>query len=184
MNNDQDLATESTTATEAPPAETAVDDQGAVIAELESRLAERDSKVTELEEQVKRVSAEFQNFSRRQEEELKRRAHRLKEDVFRSLLPVLDNLERALDASKAQGTADALIKGVELVDRDMRKILEEHGVAVLEANGQPFDPAFHEAVMTEEREDVPDQTVLQELQKGYLMEGKVLRPSLVKVSRS
>ncbi len=163
-----------------------IEAQPAVAEELtgEELFAQQQQTIQDLEEQVKRVSAEFQNFRRRQEEEQKRVSLRLKDELFRSLLPILDNLERALAASQVQGSAEALIKGVELVDRDIRKIFEDHGVAALAAEGEPFDPAYHEAVMTEERDDVPDQTVVQELQTGYVIGGRVLRPSLVKVARS
>lgn len=154
------------------------------VAELSELLRARDARTADLEEHVKRLSAEFANFRRRQQEEQRRHLSRMKEDLFRTLLPVVDNLERALAASRGEASAESLMKGVELVEREVRKILEDHGVRPILADGEPFDPGLHEAVMTEEREDVPDQTVVQELQRGYTMEDRVLRPSMVKVARA
>lgn len=188
MTNDQQVQEQPEIIDEAPAAAVELDDAepAEVAAEPspDELLRQKDERVAELEEQVKRVSAEFQNFRRRQEEEQKRQRLFMKEEVFRSLLPILDNLERALQASKGQSDADALIKGVELVDRDVRKIFEEHGVEPIEALDQLFDPALHQAVMMEERDDVPDQTIVAELQRGYKIQERVLRPSMVKVARN
>ena len=93
-----------------------------------------------------------------------------------------DFIERAQELVGAG--ADALVQGLELVLRDTRRILEGHGVAPIDAAGQPFDPSLHEAVLTDEREDVPDETVVEELQKGYRIGERLLRPSMVKVARN
>lgn len=160
------------------------EEQDPAVSELSELLRQKDTELAELKEHVKRLSAEFANFRRRQEEESKRHGARMREELFRSLLPIVDNLERALDASRSSASAESLIKGVELVDREIRKLLEQHGVRPIQADGKAFDPAQHEAVMTEEREDVPDQTIVQELQRGYTIDDRVLRPSMVKVARS
>lgn len=140
----------------------------------------------ELAEQVKRTSAEFQNFRRRQEEEQKRVKVRIREDIIRSLLPILDHLERTLTASRSGGekALESLLQGVELIDKDVRKIFEEHGLAAIAAAGEPFDAALHQAVMMEETTEVADQTIIAELQKGYKLEDRVLRPAMVKVARN
>ena len=136
----------------------------------------------ELAEQVKRVSAEFQNFRRRQEEEAKRVKVRIREDIIRSMLPILDHLERTL--SNQGGDAESLLKGVQLIEKDVKKIFSDHGLAAIPAAGEQFDPALHEAVMMQETDEVPDQTILQELQKGYSLNERVIRPSMVQVARN
>lgn len=140
----------------------------------------------ELAEQVKRTNAEFHNFRRRQEEEQKRVKVRIREDIIRSLLPILDHLERTVAAAKGGGdkALESLLQGVELIDKDVRKIFESHGLTAIAAHGEPFDAAHHQAVMMEETSDVPDQTILAELQKGYKLDDRVIRPAMVKVARN
>ena len=138
--------------------------------------------IRELQEQVKRTAAEFENFRRRQEGEQKRRLVMMKEDLFRKLLPVIDNLDRTVEASKTTSSLEALLKGVELIRRDLGRLLTENEIEAIEAVGAAFDASFHEAMMTEERSDVPDQSIVAELQKGYKMGDRVLRPAMVKVS--
>ncbi|MBI3926273.1 MAG: nucleotide exchange factor GrpE [Armatimonadetes bacterium] len=154
------------------------------VSELSELLRQRDAQIHELEEQVKRVSADFENFRRRQTEEQKRVLARLREGLFRSLLPIMDHMERALQASRGEGSPEGLVKGLELVKRDVLKIFEENGVLPIQAEGQQFDPALHEAVLAEDREDLPDQTIVQELQRGYVLGDRVLRPSMVKVAKN
>lgn len=136
-------------------------------------------------EHVKAVSAEFENFRRRQQEEQKRRQVLMKEELFRELLPLVDNLDRSLDAARqAQGASpEALLKGVELIRRSFDRLMENHEVVAIPTDGASFDPTLHEAMMVEERDDVDDQTIVQELQKGYKMGDRVLRPAMVKVAR-
>lgn len=140
----------------------------------------------ELIEQVKRTSAEFQNFRRRQEEEAKRVKLRIREDIIRSMLPILDHLDRTLAAAEnsGDGAFEALLKGVELIEKDVHKIFEEHGLAMIPAEGELFDAALHQAVMMEETDQVPDQTILKEFQVGYTLNDRVIRPSMVTVARN
>lgn len=140
----------------------------------------------ELREQVKRTAAEFQNFRRRQEEEAKRVKLRLREDLVRTMLPIFDNMDRTLVAAQqgGDGALDALLKGLELVDKDIKKIFEDLGLQPIQTAGELFDPALHEAVMMQETDEVPDQTILLELQKGYTLGDRVIRPSMVQVARN
>lgn len=140
----------------------------------------------ELAEQVKRTNAEFHNFRRRQEEEQKRVKVRIREDILRSLLPILDHLERTVAAARSgnDNAWEALLQGVELIDKDVKKIFEGHGLTSIAAEGQLFDAALHQAVMMEETSEVADQTILAELQKGYKLDDRVIRPSMVKVARN
>ena len=156
---------------------------GGEVTDWESLLNEKQARIEELDEQTKRLSAEFENFRRRQQEEAKRRQILMKEELFRGLLPIVDNLDRSLEAAKSTSSLEALLKGVELIRRSFNNLFEEHQVVPIETVGQSFDPTLHEAMMVEERDDVPDQSIVMELQRGYRLGDRVLRPSMVKVSR-
>lgn len=139
--------------------------------------------IAELQEQIKRMGAEFENFRRRQQDEMKRRQVLMKEELFKEVLPIVDNLDRSLEAAKNQSSLEAMMKGVELVRRGFTRLFENNEISEIPAAGQTFDPSLHEAMMVEESSEVPDQTILAELQKGYKLGDRVLRPSMVKVSR-
>ena len=152
------------------PGEEAVPD--AAVAELQSELAD-------LRDRSIRTLADFENYRRRSErerDELKRFAVG---DVLRELLPVLDNLQRALDAG---GTVEDLKLGVELTLRQFKELLKQRGIVEVPALGAPFDPAVHEAVARVDDETVTAPTVIDELQRGYTLHGKLLRPALVRVA--
>lgn len=164
-----------------------VDEEGQAVPAPEGDPLETLRQANEdLAEQVKRTNAEFHNFRRRQEEEQKRVKVRIREEIIRTMLPILDHLERTLAAAKGGGekTLDSLLQGVELIDKDVRKIFEGHGLTAIAAHGEPFDAALHQAVMMEETSEVPDQTILAELQKGYALDERVIRPAMVKVARN
>ena len=111
---------------------------------------------------------------------------RIREDIIRSLLPILDHLERTVSAAKGGGdnALQALLQGVELIDKDVKKIFESHGLTAIAAEGEAFDAAHHQAVMMEETTEAADQTILAELQKGYKLDDRVIRPAMVKVARN
>ncbi len=157
-------------------------DSSSGVAELSELLRTRDAEIVELKEQVRRVAADFENFRRRQEEEQKRRLQHLKEELFRQLLTILDSFERGLAAAQANPSIESLTQGMEMVTREYHKLLQNHGVEPIQTEGVLFDPNLHEAMMLEERDDVPDQAIVAELQRGYRMADRVLRPSLVKVA--
>jgi molecular chaperone GrpE len=102
---------------------------------------------------------------------------------MKELLPIVDTLEKALaEAKKSENNSRALMEGIELTLSKFISTLEKHGVKGIEALNKPFDPSLHEALASEERDDVAPMTVVQELEKGYIMKGRVLRPSRVIVS--
>lgn len=150
---------------------------------LQALLEAKDAEIAALKEQLKRVAADSENYRKRLDANFERRVENAKEDIFRSLLTVVDHLEMAVDAAAKGGDLPALRQGVELVLRDALKMLENYKVSALETVGQPFDPSCHEAVMVEEREDLPDDTVSMEFKKGYRMGDRLLRPSMVRVAR-
>lgn len=123
-------------------------------------------------------------------ENIRKRALREKEEylkyaslpVIRKVLNVLDDLERALVMSEANRDYDALYKGLEMIAKRMADLVQEEGVQTIEALGQPFDPQFHQPLTVEASSEHPENTVIEELQKGYVLHGRVIRPSLVKVS--
>ncbi len=128
-----------------------------------------------------RTLADFNNYRRRAREEMESARRFAIEDIVIRLLPVLDNFERAIKTAEEMEDYDALHGGVILILRQLRDVLEREGVKPIDAEGQEFDPNFHEAVMREDTEDYPDNTVIEEFQKGYTLGDKVIRPSMVKV---
>jgi molecular chaperone GrpE len=104
------------------------------------------------------------------------------EDIIKALLPVVDNLERALSHGEDNSNADALIEGVGMVLKQLVEVLEKFGVKSIDALGEPFDPNYHEAMMRVETEEDPPNTVVNEMTKGYLLHDRLIRPSVVGVS--
>jgi molecular chaperone GrpE len=146
----------------------------------EALAAERD----ELKDRLLRVMAETENYKKRTEREKSEQLKRANEGLLKDLLPVLDNLERALEhAIEDAGPGEAMAKGLELTYQELWKVLERHGVERVEALGQPFDPEVHEAMMQQEDPDHEPGTVIGEMQRGYLLAGRLLRPAMVVVSK-
>jgi molecular chaperone GrpE len=146
----------------------------------EALAAERD----ELKDRLLRLMAETENYKKRTEREKSEQLKRANEGLLRDLLPVLDNLERALEhAIEDAGPGEAMAKGLELTYQELWKVLERHGVERVEALGQPFDPEVHEAMMQQEDPDHEPGTVIGEMQRGYLLAGRLLRPAMVVVSK-
>jgi molecular chaperone GrpE len=130
---------------------------------------------------LQRLQAEFDNFRKRTRKEKEDMAKYGAERLIVKLLPVMDNLGRALEASAQTQDFSSLCQGMEMIYRQLGKVLEDEGLAPIEAVGQPFDPNLHEALLREESAQ-EENTVLAELEKGYFLKGKVIRPSRVKVS--
>jgi molecular chaperone GrpE len=128
-----------------------------------------------------RLAADFDNFRRRTNRELADRSRYASEDAARALLPVLDNLRRAMEHS-GEAAGDDLLSGLELVVREFETALGKLGVTAIDAVGRPFDPAVHEAIGGEESGAVDVDTVTTELQRGYRLHDRVLRPALVRVA--
>ena len=152
------------------------------IERMSAELAEKESLIDSLREQGRRFQADFENYRRRQQQNADDLKFVAREGIVGSLLPLLDNLERALQAMQATGDVQALSEGIRLIHKQMVDILGREGLTEIEALGATFDPVLHEAVMVCERDDVPDQSVVEILQRGYRLGSRVLRPSLVKVA--
>ncbi|MFD0682694.1 MULTISPECIES: nucleotide exchange factor GrpE [unclassified Paenibacillus] len=129
-----------------------------------------------------RAQADFDNFRRRTRLEKEEFAKYASMKVIEQLLPVLDNLERALNAGQEGKDYEALHKGVDMISRQLDQTLANEGLQAMESVGQPFNPEFHQAIMQVESEEHEEGIVVEEIQKGYLLKDKVLRPAMVKVS--
>lgn len=148
-------------------------------------LAEWDELKRQVEENQNRylrAQADFDNFSRRTRQEREELVKYASAKLVEALLPALDNLERAIQSSKQNADLESLSKGVEMVFRQMEQTMAQEGLEAIEAVGHSFDPELHQAVMQEDAEGIEAGIVLEELQKGYKLKDKVLRPSMVKVS--
>lgn len=131
-------------------------------------------------DQLRRLQADFTNYRRRMMEEQAKWRQEAEAELARSLLPVVDNLERALAAAGDDG--HPLVQGVAMVHRQFLDVLRQAGVEPIAAQGQPFDPYRHEAVARVETAELPDGTVIEVFQQGYLYRGRTLRPAMVKVA--
>jgi molecular chaperone GrpE len=161
-----------------------------MLAELiatRSELKRLETDRQDLIEKISRRQADFDNYRKRTERERGDTYQRMVGDVVGKLLPVMDNLRRALEAEALWEKSESkefahFLHGVQLIYKQLNDVLEDLGVQPVAAVGHPFDPHLHEAVATEPSGDVEPDTVTQELLRGYLLGGKLLRPAMVKVS--
>jgi len=154
------------------------------LAELHQTLTEKTQEAEDNYVRLVRLAADMENLKKRQERERAELRQFANESLIKELLPVVDNLERALDHGRQLSAPEALLEGIERVYQGFLKALERFGVTPFVSVGQPFDPAFHNAMMQEEAPDVPDGSVIKELQKGYLMNQRLLRPAMVVVAHN
>jgi molecular chaperone GrpE len=159
----------------------------AELRRIEGELKRLTEERQDLNDKLARRSADFDNFRKRTERERSETYNRALGEVVRRFLPVLDNLQRALDAerhveAKKSDEFRHFLDGVELIDRQLGGVLEGLGVEVVPTVGELFDPHIHEAVATEETDEVEPETITQEMQRGYRLGEKLLRPAMVKVA--
>jgi molecular chaperone GrpE len=154
----------------------------AEVADLQAALKEKSREAEEHYERLLRLAAEMENLKKRQEKDRAELLQFANESLIKELLPVVDNLELALNHGRQLETPAPLLEGLEMVHQGFLKALEKFGVTPLASVGQAFDPAFHNAVMQEETSEVPNSTIVKELQKGYLFRGRLLRPAMVVVA--
>ena len=141
----------------------------------------KDEKIEELTDRLKRSMAEFDNYRKRTEKEKSAMYEIGAKDIIEKLLPVVDNFERGL-AAVPEGEKTVFADGMDMIYRQLMKMLEDAGVKPIEAAGQPFDPNFHNAVMHVEDESLGENIIAEEFQKGYLYRDSVIRHSMVKVA--
>ena len=141
----------------------------------------KDEQIEELTDRLKRSMAEFDNYRKRTEKEKSAMYEIGAKDIIEKLLPVVDNFERGL-AAVPEGEKTVFADGMDMIYRQLMKMLEDAGVKPIEAAGQPFDPNFHNAVMHVEDESLGENIIAEEFQKGYLYRDSVIRHSMVKVA--
>ncbi|UUZ96163.1 nucleotide exchange factor GrpE [Paenibacillus sp. P25] len=129
-----------------------------------------------------RAQADFDNYRRRTMKEKEEFAKYASQKLIEQMLPVVDNFERALATSKDSKDYDALAKGIDMIFRQLDQVLAAEGLKPMESVGTPFNPEFHQAIMQVESEEHEEGIVVEEVQKGYMLKDKVLRPAMVKVS--
>jgi molecular chaperone GrpE len=164
-----------------PDVEEKTDSTSSISAdEIEKLKAE----AQENHERYLRSAAEFENFKKRLDRERADSVRYANEDLIKELLPVVDNLERALAHAEEAEADEAMIEGVNMVHKQFVSVLEKFGVTRVEAMEQPFDPNFHEAMMQVETDEHPPNTVVMEMAKGYMLNDRLIRPAIVGVSKS
>jgi molecular chaperone GrpE len=148
------------------------------VDEKESLTAE----LKEIHDKYFRLYAEFENYKKRVQKDKEEILRYGNENLLSELLPVLDHLEMALQHA-SNDVSSGLVQGVEITLRELKRTLEKFGLTAVEAMGKPFDPVVHHAMSQAERDDIDEMTVVEEFRKGYRLKDKVLRPSLVSVSK-
>ena len=150
----------------------------------EEKIAKLELEVQEWKNSYTRKLAEFQNFTKRKETEVSEMKKYASEGIIIKLLENIDNLERAENASVETKNFDALVEGVNMILRNLKYMLSEEGVEEVEAGeGVKFNPYEHQAMMTEEKDDLDNDVIVQVFQKGYKLKGKVIRPAMVTVNK-
>ncbi|SFH77642.1 molecular chaperone GrpE [Selenomonas ruminantium] len=157
---------------EAGAEEPAADDAQQQVEKLTAELKEQTDRSL-------RLQADFENFRRRTSKEKEELAAVVTQGILKDMLPLLDNFERAMAAEAKDG--EAFQKGVEMIFTQFGEVLKKNGLEKIETEGQKFDPNFHQAVMRVQNEELEDDDIAQELQKGYMVKGRVIRPSMVQV---
>jgi molecular chaperone GrpE len=153
--------------------------------DLDQKLAAAEAEASENRDRMLRMAAELDNYKKRAARDLDDIKKYATENLIRQLLTVVDNLERAIaSAASEKENGQSLVDGVALTLAEIMKILDKHYVRPIQALGEPFDPAFHQAMCQEESPDQPPNTVVQEFQKGYLIHERLLRPAMVVVSKA
>jgi len=150
--------------------------------DLEERLVQEQEKAQEYFRQLKYLQADFENYRKRAERETNELAEQCNYKLVVELLCVVDDLWRALDSGKETDDASALLKGVEMIHRNLTRMLEREGLERIDAVGKLFDPKFHEVMIKVPRNDCKEGLVLEEVRRGFMFKGRVLRPCMVNVS--
>ncbi len=155
----------------------------AMISRLQAELRDRAAEVESLNDRLLRLHAEFENYKKRMARERIEFVKFANEGLILEFLPILDNLERAVEMARSRRDAQGVAEGLENILRLFQTTLEKAGVKAIEALEHEFDPNLHQAVAQVESPDDRDNIVVEEIRKGYLLEGRLLRPSMVKVSK-
>ncbi len=164
--------------------EEAPDKMDTDIEALQQEIESLRKNAEETQNSYLRVMADFDNYRKRQREETARLADYAREQLLLKLLPIVDNFDRSVQAAEAEHSYESLVEGVSLTLRQIREMLAKEGLEPIEAVGQEFNPELHEALMRVETDEYPENTITDELEKGYTLNGRVIRPSRVRVAAS
>lgn len=175
----EEILEQATPASDADAAEQGEAESGA---QDDYRLAELAKQAEEHQQRYLRAQADFDNFRRRTAKEKEELAQYASMKLIDQLVPIVDNFERALAAAATNNDYDSLAKGVDMIFRQLSQTLEAEGLKAIAAVGEPFNPEFHQAIMQVETDEYEEGIVVEEVQKGYMLKDKVLRPAMVKVS--
>jgi molecular chaperone GrpE len=154
-----------------------------IIEKLEAQIAEKDKELSDFKDRYLRALADSENARKRIRQQSDEMVRLQRENLLRELLPIVDNLERAVDAARGGGNGKPIVEGVEMVLRGLLDLLKAHGVTQLTSVGQPFDPQRHEAVDQVESKEHPPNTVVNEFHRGYQIGDRLLRPARVAVAK-
>ena len=160
-----------------------VSEEDSPIEKLQQALAAKAEEGKNLNDKYLRLAAEFDNYKRLTQRDQRDQIRFGNEHLLKELLPVVDNLERAIKASRNGGGSDVLIQGVDLTLKQLTGALTRFHVSPVETAGQPFDPAKHQAVTSVASEKIPERHIVDEFQRGYLLHDRILRPAMVSVSK-
>lgn len=168
---------------EAPTQDTSsATEESSLVTELQLALAAKADEVKGLNDKYLRLAAEFDNYKRLIQRDQRDQIRFGNEQLLKELLPVVDNLERAIKASQEGGGSDVLMQGVDLTLKQLTGALARFHVTPIETVGRPFDPATHQAVVSVTSENVPEQHVVDEFQRGYRLHDRILRAAMVSVA--
>ena len=154
------------------------------VADLEAALEVARTEAAENLTGMQRIAADFQNYKRRTEQEREATLGLANESLLRKVITIADDFDRAIEAMPAPLSQDGWVQGIAAIDRKLRTLLDSEGVTPIEAIGRPFDPREHEAIAHVETNEAADETVVGEIQRGYRIRDRVLRPSLVAVAKN
>jgi molecular chaperone GrpE len=151
--------------------------------DLQARLESKEKELGETYDRLLRVTAEFDNYKKRMAREMEEFRKYANQSLLKEMLSVVDHIELAIQAAGSSEAADpSLMDGLNLTLKELLRVLEKFSVKPVEAVGQPFNPEFHEAILREPCPEMPENTVIREMQKGYMIHSRLLRPSLVVVA--
>jgi molecular chaperone GrpE len=154
-----------------------------LTAEEFKALEDKAKKSDEYFDRLLRLQADFDNYKKRLEKDKIEFIKFANEEIIAEILNIIDDFERAVEAGKTKHDFDVLYKGIEMIYNDFKEFLKQKGLKEIEAEGKPFNPNEHEAMMQEETDKHPEDYIVEEFQKGYTLNGRVIRPSKVKVAK-
>lgn len=155
------------------------------LKQMEQKVESLKKEAAENHDRLLRVAAEFENYKKRATREMNDFRKFANESFVKAMLPVVDTLDLAIESSSNDKNANnSMVEGVNMTLKEILKVFEQFGVKRFESIGKTFDPSLHQAVMQEETKEYPDNTVLKELQKGYMIHDRLLRPAMVVVSKN